>query len=102
MDQRLRDEAAGAHAAAAQAGAKEGSPDQRILFTISDDKQQFDAERGWVETAPEPVSRGLSQWEPTLFLAPNRTLWLFFSQGVPPQDGSFDGRSQMSCRTTSL
>eukprot|EP01047_Picozoa_sp_COSAG01_P019231 COSAG01_NODE_1064_length_11885_cov_7.744358_7_plen_505_part_00 len=77
-------------AAAAQAGAKEGSPDQRILFTISDDKQQFDAERGWVETAPEAVSRGLSQWEPTLFLAPNRTLWLFFSQGVPPQDGSFD------------
>lgn len=68
-------------AAACQAGAREGSQDQRILYTISDAQGGFDATNGWVETAPELATQGLSQWEPTLFLAPDRTLWLFFSQG---------------------
>jgi predicted neuraminidase len=79
-------------AAACQAGAKEGSTDQRILYSISDAYGRFDATGGWVQTAPE--TQGLSQWEPTLFLAPNRTLWLFFSQGVAPLSGSFNLFSQ--------
>ena len=43
-----------------------------------------------MDTAPELLSQGLSQWEPTLFLAPNGTLWLFFSQGVAPLNSSYD------------
>ena len=69
--------------AACQAGIKEASPDQRILYSISGADGGWDAD-SWVSTAPEADSDGgaLSQWEPTLFLTPNRTLWLFFSQGA--------------------
>lgn len=67
-------------AAACQAGGRESSADQRILYAVSQDGGHTFPE-SWAATAPEASGVVGTQWEPTLFLAPNGTLWLFYSQG---------------------
>ena len=67
-------------AAACQAGAREAAPGQRVLVAISPDWGRT-WPRGWSAPTPEPPALHWGQWEPTLFLAPNGTLWLFWSEG---------------------
>ncbi len=67
-------------AAAFQAGLREADPGQRVLFGVSPDGGRT-WPSDWAAVAPEPAGVEHAQWEPTLFLAPNGTLWCFWSEG---------------------
>eukprot|EP00041_Stephanoeca_diplocostata_P006224 m.78562 g.78562 ORF g.78562 m.78562 type:complete len:487 (-) comp16244_c0_seq1:166-1626(-) len=78
----------GGIAAACQAGARENSTDQRILYTVSANGSDWDSAE-WYMPVPEPAGSNLAQWEPILFLSPSTSiggekLWLFWSQGRGP------------------
>jgi hypothetical protein len=67
-------------AAATQAGKGEGTPDMRILYTVSKDGKSWPTE--WSAAFSESAGQSFAQWQPILFLdSKTSKLWLFWSEG---------------------